>query len=358
MIHWRKGRVLRVLRERRGLQEVAVATPEGEGKAVILTDLLGRVAPGDEVVLHVTAVAVGLGTGGRHFVAAVECRLTPDPVSPGHLMKLRYTPFQLRCHTPEEDGDELPEDLAGGVVVVGELHSQLLPAALSLRRVLGPRARLVYLMTDGGALPLAISDLVAAMREKGLLDATVTVGHAFGGDLEALNIYAGLLSARHLLAADVILVMMGPGIAGTGSRFDHTGVEQAHNADAVGILGGRTVLIPRLSFRDPRARHYGLSHHSLTVFGRLTKRRALLPLPVLPGPALDLLFRQLTAEGIHRKHDLILVEAGEVLDWLRDCGIEAKTMGRGPEDDPGFFLAAGAAGLLAAQIHLREGKKE
>ncbi|MGQ9778822.1 MAG: DUF3866 family protein [Bacillota bacterium] len=357
MIHWRKGQVLRILHERRGLQEVAVATPEGEGKAVVLTDLLGRAEPGDEVILNVTAVELGLGTGGRHFVAAIEGRLPPDPVAPGHLMKLRYTPFQLRCYTPEEARQEVPDDLAGGVVIVGELHSQLLPAALALRKVLGPAARLVYLMTDGGALPLALSDLVAAMRAKGLLDATVTVGHAFGGDLEALNIYSGLLFARHLLAADVILVMMGPGIAGTGSRFGHTGVEQAINADAVGILGGRAVLIPRLSFRDPRPRHYGLSHHSLTVFGRLTQRRALLPVPVLPGPALDHLFRQLAAEGIHQKHDLILVEADEVLGWLRKCGIEARTMGRGPDDDPGFFLAAGAAGLLAAEIYRREGKK-
>lgn len=351
MIHWRRGTVLQILRERRGFQEISVATAEGEGRAVVLTDLTGPARPGDEVILNVTAVRLGLGTGGRHFVAAIEGRLPPDPIGPGHLMKLRYTPFQLRCHTVEEEG-ETPHELDGGVVVVGELHSQLLPAAVALRAVLGPRVRLVYVMTDGGALPLAMSDLVAAMREKGFLDGTVTIGHAFGGDLEALNIYSGLLVARHTLAADITLVMMGPGIAGSGSRFGHTGVEQAVNADAVGILGGRAVLVPRLGFRDARPRHYGLSHHSLTVFGRLTQRRALLPIPVLPGAELDHVFRQIAAEGLHERHDLLLIEAGEVLAWLRDCGIEARTMGRGPDEEPAFFLAAGAAGLAAARLYL------
>ena len=358
MIHWRRGRVLQVIRERRGFQEIAVATAEGGGRAVVLTDLTGPVRPGDEVILNVTAVRLGLGTGGRHFVAAIEGRLPPDPVAPGHLMKLRYTPFQLRCRTVEEEEGETPPGLDGGVVVVGELHSQLLPAAVALRMSLGPKARLVYVMTDGGALPLPISDLAAAMRERGFLDGTVTAGHAFGGDLEALNIYSGLLAARHVLAADVTLVMMGPGIAGSGSRFGHTGVEQAVNADAVGILGGRAVLVPRLGFRDTRPRHYGLSHHSLTVFGRLTQRRALLPIPVLSGAELDYVFRQIAAEGLHERHDLLLIEAGEVLAWLRGYGIEARTMGRGPDEEPAFFLAAGAAGLAAARLYLETRKRE
>lgn len=349
MIHWRKGKVLEVVHERRGFQEVAVLTEDGPGRAVVLTELTGPVRPGDRVTLNVTAVALSLGTGGRHFVAAVEGRLPPDPQGPGHLMKLRYTPFQFRCLAAEE-GEELPGELGGRPVVVGELHSQLLPAAAALRQRLGPAARLIYVMTDGGALPLAFSETVAAMRAGGLLDGTVTIGHAFGGDCEALNIYSGLLAAAHLLRADAILVMMGPGVAGTASRFGHTGVEQAINADAAGILGGRAILVPRLSFADRRARHYGVSHHTLTVCGRLTQRRSLLALPILPGPQMDVVLQRLAEAGVHLRHELRLVEAGEVLSLLAAGPVPARTMGRSPAEDPAFFLAAAAAGFLAAEI--------
>ncbi|MGE5529783.1 MAG: DUF3866 family protein [Patescibacteria group bacterium] len=351
MIHWRLGKVLRVTGERPGLQEIQVETPEGQGRAYVFTDHLCRAEAGDTVLLNVTAVSLGLGSGGRHFTAAVLGKLPADPQGPGHLMKLRYTPWQLRCRTAEEEG-ELPSTLDGQVVVVGELHSQLLPAAVVLRARLGPGARLVYLMTDGGALPLVLSETVAFLRARGLLDATVTIGHAFGGDREALNIYSGLLAARHILKADVTLVMMGPGIAGTGSRFGHTGVEQAVNADAVGILGGRAVILPRLGFADARERHRGVSHHTLTVCGTLTQRRAVLALPELPGPEMDLVLAQLAHASIHDRHDLRLVDAGETLALLEALAYPVRTMGRGPREEPSFFLAAGAAGQVAAGLHL------
>lgn len=347
MIHWRWGTVVRILRERDGWQEAAVTTPEGSGVAAVLTDLTGPVQPGQKVLLNVTAVALGLGTGGRHFVAAVEGQAPPDPAGPGHLMKLRYTPLQMRCFPAEEEA-ETPSDLGGQVVVVGELHSQLLPAVLAIRSRLSAKVKLVYLMTDGGALPMAFSDAVAAMKAAGLVNATVSIGHAFGGDREALNIYSGLLAARHVLGADITLVMMGPGVAGTGSRFGHTGVEQAINADAVNILGGRAVIIPRLSFADQRERHHGLSHHTATICGQLTQCRSTLALPVLPGAEMDLIMRQIAKAGIEKRHDLRLVEAGEILMLLKESGLPARTMGRGPEEDPAFFLAAGAAGFEAA----------
>lgn len=350
MIHWRYGQVTRLIHSRPGIQEIAVSTPEGEGRALVLTDLLGEAHVGDTVQLNVTAVSLGLGTGGKHFVAAIEGRLPADPAAPGHLMKLRYTPFQLRCLAVEEQG-EPPACLDGQLVVVGELHSQLLPAALAIRHRLGSGVRLVYLMTDGGALPLALSKVVAGMKERRLLDGTVTIGHAFGGDCEALNIYSGLLAARHTLGADFTLVMMGPGVAGTSTRFGHTGVEQAVNADAVGILGGQAVIIPRLSFADRRHRHHGLSHHTATVCGQLTQRRAYLALPNLPGPELDEVFGQISSARIDRRHELRIIPADEVLPLLDTCGLPARSMGRGPQEDPSFFLAAAAAGFLAADLY-------
>ena len=80
-------------------------------------------------------------------------------------------------------------------------------------------------MTDGAGLPLALSDLVADLRDRELLDATVTCGHAFGGDYEAVSIFSALAVARHVAAADVAVVAMGPGIVGTNTRLGFTGME-------------------------------------------------------------------------------------------------------------------------------------
>ena len=46
-------------------------------------------------------------------------------------------------------------------------------------------------MSDQGALPLAFSRSVADLRAGGLLAGTVTVGQAFGGDLEAVTLHFG-----------------------------------------------------------------------------------------------------------------------------------------------------------------------
>jgi len=353
MIHWRYGNVTSIITTRDGYQECAVSTSEGEGRAVVLTGLIGTAKIGDRLILNVTAESLGLGTGGKHFAAAIAGRLPPDPEGPGHLIKMRYTPFQMRCQIAEE-AHEIPDELDGHIVVVGELHSQLLPVACALQNRLGRAARIVYIMTDGGALPIVLSQQVAQMRQAGLLAGTVTIGHAFGGDYEALNIYSGLLIAKHELKADVSIVMMGPGVAGTASRYGHTGVEQAYNADAVNILGGRAVIVPRISFADPRDRHYGLSHHTRTICGQLTQRRGFFTIPRLAGPQLDLLFQQIADAGIHARHDIRLIVADDILRLLAECPVPAWTMGRSPAEEQAFFQAAGASGFLAADLFLAD----
>ena len=77
-------------------------------------------------------------------------------------------------------------------------------------------------MTDGGALPAWFSRTLDGLRDR--LAGTVTVGQAFGGDLEATNVHSGLLAARHVLRADVAVVAQGPGNLGTGTRWGFSGV--------------------------------------------------------------------------------------------------------------------------------------
>src|SRR5207249_3565316 len=132
------------------------------------------------------------------------------------------------------------ESIGGIPVVAAALHSQL-PAIAVACKARAPHLRLAYVMTDGAGLPLALSDLVAALRARGLLDTTVTCGHAFGGDFEAVSVFSALAVARHAANADVVLVAMGPGIVGTNTRLGFSGMEVGPILDAAAALNGRPV---------------------------------------------------------------------------------------------------------------------
>src|SRR6202034_3034409 len=173
-------------------------------------------------------------------------------------------------------------------VVVADLHSAL-PAVLagiqgSYRTDRGSGPRVAYVMTDGGALPAWCSRTVAGLREAGWLAATITTGQSFGGDLEAVTVHSGLLSARHVVGADVAIVAQGPGNLGTGTTWGYSGVAAGEAVNAAAVLGGRPVASLRISFADPRGRHQGVSHHSLTAYGRVALARADVVVPELPEP--------------------------------------------------------------------------
>ena len=173
-------------------------------------------------------------------------------------------------------------------VVVADLHSAL-PAILaglysSYGTVPGDSARVAYVMTDGGALPAWFSRTVAGLREAGWLAATITTGQSFGGDLEAVTVHSGLLAARHVVGADVAIVTQGPGNLGTGTRWGYSGVAAGEAVNAAAALGGRPVASLRISFADQRERHQGVSHHSLTAYGRVALARADVVIPELPEP--------------------------------------------------------------------------
>ena len=60
MPSFRTGRVLTLLEERPGLQRVEVDLGDGPERAYALTEVVGGVAVGDEVVCNTTAVELGL----------------------------------------------------------------------------------------------------------------------------------------------------------------------------------------------------------------------------------------------------------------------------------------------------------
>lgn len=346
---FRSGRVAEILAERPGLQRVAVdldpdpevdhdvGSTDGAARAYVLTELIGDVAVGDEVVCNTTAVEWGLGTGGWHVVHWNLSRRSWRRKGPGHIMKLRYTSLQADTGSAEEHLEDLPAGLDGLPVVVCSVHSQVPCVAVALKAA-APGVRLVYVMTDGASLPLVFSDLVAAMKDRGLLDATVTAGHAFGGDLEAVTVASALALARHQLRADAVVVGMGPGVVGTDTTLGTTAVEVATILDTAAALGGRPVMCLRVSEGDQRERHRGVSHHSRTVLDLVHARVTVAAHPLLGG------------RGRVEAVDAVEVDEPDTPALLAAQGLRVTTMGRGPEEDRAFFQAAGAAGALTAQL--------
>ncbi len=335
MPSFRTGAVTELLSERRGLQRVRVDLGDDEpARAYVLTQLTGPVTVGDRVVCNTTAVELGLGTGGWHVVHWNLAREAWSEAGGGHIMKLRYTSLQADTGAGEEAHPDVPATLGGTPVVVCTVHSQV-PCVVVAAHATAPEARIVYVMTDGAALPLAFSDLTATMVERGLLAGTVTAGHAFGGDLEAVNVASALTLARHVLRADLVVVGMGPGVVGTGTALGTTSLEAASILDTVAALGGRPVACLRVSSGDPRDRHQGVSHHTRTVLDLVRSSVLVAAHPDL-GP-LD-------------RHEVVEVAAPETAALLVTEGLDVTTMGRSPDEDPVYFTAAGQAGALAAGL--------
>jgi hypothetical protein len=266
-------------------------------------------------------------------------------------MKLRYTPLQ--CNLLSVEAQESPYHqimehaltLEGIPVVCCGLHSQVPLVAAAIKQV-DASLRVGYVMTDQAALPLAFSKLVAQCRELELLDATLTCGQAFGGEPEAVNLYSGLLAACHVQGCDVIIVGIGPGLAGTGTPFGHGGVAQGEAINAVSALGGAPIACLRMSFADERERHQGISHHTLTALGRVAATPATVILPYLEGAQQQRVEAQLEVFESRVEHYFAQLEQpGFSSTFLR--GLRVTTMGRGPAEDPVFFEAAFAAGAAA-----------
>jgi len=358
MIVLREGRVDAVLREWDGAVEVQVSiTGGGTCRALAYPRIVGSPQVEDLVLLNTTALDRGLGTGGYAMVVAIPLRVPVDAPQPcGHLVKARYTPQQVMVQGVDEQGTRFHEamreadDLTGMPVVVADLHSSL-PAVLAGVFAEEPGARVAYVMSDGGSLPAWFSMTVAGLRRAGWLSACVSAGQAFGGDLEAVGVHSALLACRVVLGAQIAVVIQGPGNLGTGTRWGFSGVAVGEAVNAASVLGGRPVGVLRLSEADERPRHRGVSHHSLTAYGRVALRPADLVLPELAGRFGTEVREQAAALARPRTpHRLVPVPVDGLAEALERCPVRLSTMGRGPGQDPAAFLAAAAAGRWAAGL--------
>ena len=350
------GTVSAVETSTEGIQSLAVVLDDSDsGTALNYPSLAGVCSQGDRVLLNTTAVDLALGTGGVHFVVARigdGAGVAFDDPSGGHIMKLRYTPLQrdvLAVESPESPHHDIMAtagDLAGTPVVCCGLHSHV-PLVAAAVKMVDPSLRVAYCMTDQAALPLALSDIVRESRSAGLLDATVTCGQAFGGDYEAVNLHSGMLAARWVAGADIVIAGIGPGVVGTTTPFGHGGIAQGEALNAVVALGGAPVACLRVSFADPRERHRVVSHHSLTALTRIALAPVTVAVPQLESSQAKELDATLENAGVWKLH--IRADGSAERRVPDQRGVVVSTMRRGFSDDSAFFFAAYAAGEVAAR---------
>jgi Protein of unknown function (DUF3866) len=322
MLTLRRGRVTAVVERHEGLARIEVdGTP-----CIAYPRLTGPVALGDDVIVNVQARELGLGSGGFDVLYANLTRgLHLPPDADAHVMKLPYTAMQTAVRHAEESR-ELPGTLARMPVVCCSLHSQVAPVCAGI----GTAARVAYVQVVGGALPVAFSDAVRALRDRDLLTTTVAVGPCVEGDVSCVSIASALLWAK-AESFDAVVCAIGPGIVGTGSSFGHGGVAAAEAANAAAALEGIPIVAVRASAGDERERHRGVSHHTRAVL-ELCLGDVVIPWPLGSEPP----------DWLEAREDV------DVHGWEESCaGLPLAHMHRGPEEDPLFFAAAFAAGRAA-----------
>lgn len=333
--------------------------------------LLGEMREGDEVVVNVAALRLGLGSGGFDVIhvnlsrglGGGQVANAPVPNGPEgesapageaepHVMKLNYSSLQHPVEPVERPYGEGREDQslrlmsarrskgAAIPVLVLPLHGHLAPAAWAAAQA-RPGLRVGFVQTGGGALPGSLSRDVAELRRRGLLCGHVTAAPAYGGEWEALSTVGALDAAAARLGWEAILVGPGPGIIGSATELGHGGIAALDSAHAALSLGLPTLISPRLSSADPRERHRGLSHHTRTVLDLL-----LAPVEVaVPEGYLEAASQLSEATG-DRHH---LHEAPADLAAYAASGLPTTTMGRPLTEDSLFFAAPLAAGRLLTE---------
>jgi Protein of unknown function (DUF3866) len=311
---------------------------DGERRAAWADEaLLGEMHDGDEVVVNVAALDLGLGSGGFDIVHVNLTRgLEANPPGSEHVIKLNYSSLQHPVKPVERPAGE-PEAGRSIPILVLPLHGHLAPAAWAAAQA-SPGLRVGYVQTAGGALPGSLSRDAAQLRERGLLCGHITAAPAYGGEHEALSVAGALDAAADKLEWDAALVGPGPGIIGSETRLGHGGMAALDNAHAALALGLPTFLSPRLSEADPRERHRGVSHHTLTVM-ELLLGGVEVPVPTgHPEVATQLAG---AAADRHKLH-----EAQPDLAGYAASGLPARVMGRRIDEDELFFAAPLAAGSV------------
>ncbi len=322
-----------------------------ERRAWADTGLVGACETGDEVIVNVEALDLGLGSGGFDIVHVNLTRgLAAEGSIDEHVMKLNYSSLQHpvgSIERPVDDHESAGKGMDVPVLAIG-LHGHLAPAVwatMNAARAAGEREPAIgYIQTGGGALPGGFSRDVRDLLHSGMIAGHITAGPAYGGQAEAITL-VGAIDAAESQAWDAVIAGPGPGILGSATVYGHGGMMALDVAHAGLSLGAPVALSPRLSSGDPRPRHQGLSHHTRSVL-QLLLGGVDVPLPEGRDELIEIV--EEIGGGRHR----IRFEPVDI-EGYADSGLPRTTMGRDIEQDPEFFSGPLAAGSRLAALARR-----
>ncbi|MDQ0256163.1 hypothetical protein J2S74_003581 [Evansella vedderi] len=330
-----------------------IKTSGGIGKAILYRRLHPEVKVGDWVIVNTTATKLKLGTGGWDVVRAVIKKGNysfKNVGDAGHIMKARYLSDQhsvLTVESPESKSHFLFKkrvSLNGKHIFICELHS-MLPIIWFLLQLKKESTPLTVIFSDEASLPLVMSRHLTYLKKQPSFF-SITAGQSFGGQKEAVNLVTALQYIVEQQLQGMVLITLGPGVVGSNTHYGFSGLAQANWANIIGALGGKPVWIPRLSEADPRERHKGVSHHTITPLTELTLMNSILPIPIgnYSNSLLERDWKRLTSyEHIEVKEVDEEHLFPQLIDVQELSPFPLTSMGRTIDKDPLFFLGVACA---------------
>lgn len=364
MPSFNKATVLKIIEDKKDIQKAKILIDDIETIAVSYVSTAGKLQVGDRVIVNTTARELNLGSGGYDFILANLDNIRHSTLhkSKGHIIKMRYTPIQSEYLSVEEQNSPYREkikdfkSLNKTPVILCPLHSMVAPAASVIKFIAkkeSKRLNVSYIMTDSAALPIHISKTTGELKEKELIDSTITVGQAFGGDYEAVNVYTGLIAAKEIAKSNLIIISPGPGKVGTDTKYGFSEIEMGSIVDAVNSLGGTPVFIPRINFSDNNYRHYGLSKHSITILKEICKTKTNIVFPIMSNEKKLVIEETVKKNNLNETHDIFTCESKIVSEAINQYNLSLNTMGKNFTDDEEFFKCAAAGAIYSMSLLIK-----
>ena len=233
----------------------------------------------------------------------------------------------------------------GMPVVCCSLHSQVAPVCAALGRGCGSRTS----RSPGGALPVSLSDTVRELKARGLARGRRSrSAPCLDGDVRVRDGRVGARVGARRAASTPSCARSGPGSSAPARRSATAGSRRPTRRTPRARSAARPILAVRVSERDERERHRGVSHHTRAALRLCARRRR----GRLAGRGLDGCPRGSSRPRGGRRH------AACARRRLR-AGCRSSHMGRGP--DGGSVVSsrrAFAAGRLARSRLTRRRPRE
>lgn len=355
MLSIERARVIDILFQDERIQILNTITDIGEEKALNYIDLTGICKENDNLAINTIGNRLFLGSGGYNIVyynlSSGIGDFMPLSRKDGHIIKMKYTPIQKRVKSIEED--EALKKLFNNIekidskpVLFGTLHSMLAPAA-SVIKYKRPNFKITCLYTYGGAIDANNSFVLKKLKDKKIIDWVITIGECYGGDFEAINALTALIYAFKHLKSNIVIVCCGPGVAGTSTNLGFSTLDFLLPIIYSKKIGCIPIIIPRISFKDMRKRHYGISMQTVALLQNMDFP---IYIPILKGEGFDILEEQIRKNKLYDKHYISIVNETYSKEAMEKFQLEYEFMGRNYKDDNYYFNNCGAAGNFAVQF--------